>query len=151
MSGRTSTTTIFPFGRIGRPSLRLIHRNTQSSNIHRGRAFIRGRSIAFMWGFQMRPTLCSWEVDHQGSVLCVSPLSPSRSRPCRAAATSLFPDQLSYACRTPFVGLATPRRQRCPTPDLPQARTYAPNYSACLAVLQTDFRTDKIAQVAITG
>ena len=46
-------------------------------------------------------------LDHQGSVLYVSPLSPSRSRPCRAAATSLFPGQLSCACRTPFVGLAT--------------------------------------------
>lgn len=37
----------------------------------------------------------------------VSPLSPSRSRPCRTAATSLFPDQLSCAFRTPFVGIAT--------------------------------------------
>ena len=49
-------------------------------------------------------------LDHQGSVLYVSPLSPSRSRPCRAAATSLFPGQLSCACRTPFVGLATRQR-----------------------------------------
>ena len=62
MSGRTSTTITFPFGRIGRPRLRLIHRKTQSSNIHCGRTFIRGRSIASRWGFQMRPTLCSWEV-----------------------------------------------------------------------------------------
>ena len=30
--------------------------------MHRGRAFIRGRSVASRWGFQMRPTLCSWEV-----------------------------------------------------------------------------------------
>ena len=62
MSGRTSTTITFLFGRSGRPRLRLIHRKTQSSNMHRGRAFIRGRSVASRWGFQMRPTLCSWEV-----------------------------------------------------------------------------------------
>ena len=36
----------FLFGRVGRARLRLIHRKAQSSNIHRGRAFIRGRSVA---------------------------------------------------------------------------------------------------------
>ena len=35
-----------------------------------------------------------------------------------------------------FLAIRGPRRPRCPTPDRPQARTYAPNYSACLAVLQ---------------
>lgn len=34
----------------------------QSSNIYRGRAFIRGRSVASRWGFVNRRTLCSWEV-----------------------------------------------------------------------------------------
>ena len=63
MSGRTPTSITCLFGRVGRPRLRLIHRKTQSSNIHRARAFIRGRSVASRWGFQMRPTLCSWEVE----------------------------------------------------------------------------------------
>ena len=35
-----------------------------------------------------------------------------------------------------FLAIRGPRRPRCPTPDRPQARTYAPNYSALLAVLQ---------------
>ena len=35
-----------------------------------------------------------------------------------------------------FLAICGPRRPRCPTPDRPQARTYTPNYSACLAVLQ---------------
>ena len=62
MSGRTSTTITFLFGRIGRPRLRPIHHKTQSSNIYHGRAFIRGRSVASRWGFQMRPTLMPREV-----------------------------------------------------------------------------------------
>ena len=62
MSGRTSKTITFLFGRIGGPRLRIIHCKTQSSNIHRGRAFIRGRSAASIWGFFLRRTLCSWEV-----------------------------------------------------------------------------------------
>ena len=52
MSGRTSTTMTFSFGRIGKVArFRLIHRKTQSSNIHLGRAFIRGRSVASRWLF----------------------------------------------------------------------------------------------------
>ena len=35
-----------------------------------------------------------------------------------------------------FLAIRGPRRPRCPTPDRPQARTYALNYSALLAVLQ---------------
>ena len=62
MSGQTSTTITFSFGRVGRPRLRLIHRKTQSSNIYRGRAFIRGRSVASRWGFQNRRTLVPREV-----------------------------------------------------------------------------------------
>ena len=62
MSGRTPTTMAFLFGRIGRPRLRLIHCKTQSSNIYRGRAFIRGHSVASRWGFQNRPTLVPREV-----------------------------------------------------------------------------------------
>ena len=39
-------------------------------------------------------------------------------------------------CFAFFLAIRGPRRPRCPTPDRPQARTYAPNYSALLAVLQ---------------
>ena len=63
---QTSTTINLIWSkRIGRARSRPIHRKMQSSNMNRGRAFIRDRSVVSRWGFEMARTFLPWwEVDH---------------------------------------------------------------------------------------
>ena len=66
---------------------------------------------------------------------CGEPISsqPNRNSSPQAASLRGFVRRFCFAF---FLAIRGPRRPRCPTPDRPQARTYAPNYSALLAVLQ---------------